>query len=110
MMPKCKNCNTKLEEAGTVKLNGAPYTGSPFAAFTWLGDKRSTRSFLLFVVSALIFSLMETILCLVITTVFFGYHILVTNDPKQVYNCPSYPKIYVGDKLYEYHHGDDLYR
>jgi len=109
MMLKCKNCNTKLEEAGTVKLNGAPYTGSPFAAFTWLGDKRSTRSFFLFVVSALIFSLTETMPWLLITTVFFGYHILVTNDPKQVYNCPSCPKIYVGDKLYEYHRGDDLY-
>lgn len=108
-MLRCKSCNAKLEKAGTVKLNAAPYVGYPFGAFTWTGDSRSRRSLLLLILSVALAAVFQNVVSVFGVLVCLGYHILVVNDPKQLYKCPSCPKIYVGHGLLQFRRDDDLY-
>ena len=108
-MLRCKSCKAKLDKAGTVKLNAAMYVGHPFGAFTWTGDSRSQRSLLLFILSFALATFFQNVLAVAGMLICLGYHILVVNDPKQLYKCPSCPKIYVGHGLLEYRRDDDLY-
>ena len=85
------------------------YVGHPFGAFTWTGDTRSQLSLLMFVISFAFGVFSQSIPAILITFVFLGYHILVVNDPKQLYKCSSCPFIYVGNRLLEYRRDDDLY-
>lgn len=109
IMLRCKSCNAKLEKAGTVKLNAAPYVGYPFGAFTWTGDSRSQRSLLLLILSVALAAVFQNVVSVFGVLVCLGYHILVVNDPKQLYKCPSCQKIYVGHGLLEFRRDDDLY-
>lgn len=108
-MLKCKKCKSNLVEAGSVRLNAVMYVGNPLAAFAWTGDTRSKRSLLMFFISFLFAGFTQSISAMLIMLVFLGYHLLVVNDPKQLFKCPSCPEIYVGNCLLEYRRDDDLY-